>query len=435
LDETCRTDVRVLLGATGEMFFSEVYGQLYECMLSVPCPDYITVTNEIEKRGLSDVITASEVARLLNTVPTAIHAIHYATIVQNIYFLRRLATLGPDIQKLVYAPAEEVRDVFERVRSLVETLQPPTREQNVLTWPESFVWYLDVINRRAADHDANVQHVTLPWNAFDGVGRLDPGITVLVAAASGAGKTSFAECCAESWARQGFNTLFFHLELSHEVMLDRRCSRHSGIPKNKLVADPDLGEVARKLEQLRGWPGHITFIHCPGWTAGQIAQCARQLALKHKVDAVIVDYIGKIAFDRANPFHLNSAQLRGQQFEALKNCAEQLGVPAMILSQFNREARTLLWRKSDALRDSGEYQEKANIVITLDRTILDHDVFEGTGKENHLVAHAGEYDPTAKVVIEKNTTGPPYASKLEFIGKRFAWYDVTSLEEPGEEGN
>jgi replicative DNA helicase len=433
LDSACRGDVQTILGNTGRMFFGEVHGKLYECLLAVSCPDYITVVDELRVRGLSEVIKASEVAKLLNVVPTAVHAAHYARIVSETYYLRQMYALGPDIQKLIFEPADGARAVFERVRGLVEAIQPPTGEQNVLTWKDSFEWYLNVILKRVADHDAGIEHLTLPWDAFKGVGPLDPGTTIIVAASSGAGKTAFAECCAEDWARKGFNTLFFHLELSHQTMLDRRCTRHTGISKTKLVTDPDLGDIARQLERLRGWPGKITFIYCPAWTAGQIAQCARQLAQQERVDAIVVDYIGMVAFDTVNPFHLNSAQQRGQQLATLKDCGSQLGAPVMVLSQFNREVRTLKWRKSDALRDSGEYQERSNVVITLDRPVLENDLFESVAGQKRLVAHAGEYDPVAKVVIEKNTTGAPYATRMEFVGKRISWYDATDLEPPEEE--
>jgi len=390
------------------MFFGEQHRAIFEAIQAVDVPDVITVSAELKQRGTLEVAGGmSYLTLLLNTVPTSIHARHYAQIVQRTHILRQFVELPTQILDLVYSEASDVDHVWSKIRQAVDAVQPRIRDDAVLEWPESVSNYLDIQVERQIEAEqratGEVAEINFPWRALSQTGRikrLRPGALAAVCAHAGAGKTAFAECCAEHWARQGLKSLFFHFELSHEVMLDRRAARHTGLSMDDLDNGVHISKLGEFSDRLADWAGDITYVHCPGWTAGKLAAFAEKRAARTKVDVIVIDYFQKIAYDRSNRFSLNSAQARGQMAEQCKNLAEVLGVPILLLSQLNNDGR---------IRDTGEVEEKANLVIEIDRT---------------RNADTGEYDTAAKFTAMKNTMGRTFVAKLGFKGQRYQWADV-----------
>ena len=91
---------------------------------------------------------------------------------------------------------------------------------------------------------------TWPWSSWNEL--LDPaesGSLSVIAGPDGVGKTAYAECIAEHWARQGHHVAFVHFELSKIIMLDRRACRHTSIARRTLKYANELTPVElRTLE-------------------------------------------------------------------------------------------------------------------------------------------------------------------------------------------
>jgi len=405
IDPTARTEIADLLPC-GKPFMRDAHGMIFDAICAVPTVDLVTVSSELQRRGqLDEVGGASYLTRLILETPTSVHARHYATIVERHWQLRRLLELPSQITDTIYSEATDVEQVWSRIRGLVDALQPETKSKSVLEWRESLTWYLEVQLNRVEEQDARkagtLKDVDFPWQCLSAPGRikrLRPGTMVVVAAESGRGKTAFAECCAEHWARAGFHVVFVHLELSHEVMLDRRARRHTGLSAQQIDAGAELGDLNDSTARLWDWPGTITYVHAPGWTAGRICATVEARAGRRPVDVVIVDYFQKIAYDRDNRFKWTSAQARGQQAEICKTMAERLGVPLLMLSQFNREG---------TIRDTGELEEKANVSIRIER------------KMN---------EPVADVKVEKNTFGHCFNTEMYLNGAKYLWCDLSEQE-------
>jgi len=390
------------------MFFREQHRMIFEAIQAVDVPDVITVSAELKRRGtLQDAGGMSYLTLLLNNVPTSIHAKHYAQIVQRTYILRQFVELPAQIMGLIYSEAADVDHVWCKIKQAVDAVQPRIQDDAVLEWEESLSCYLDIQVERQAETErraaGEVMEIDFPWRALSQAGRikrLRPGVLAVISAHTGAGKTAFAECCTEHWARRGLKSLFFHFELSHEVMLDRRAARHTDLSMDDLDNGVHIGRLGAFSDHLAKWAGNITYIHCPGWTASRLAAFAEKRAARTKVDVIVIDYFQKIAYDHSNRFSLNSAQARGQMVEQCKNLAEVLGVPILLLSQLNRDGR---------IRDTGELEEKANLVIEIDRA---------------RDAETGEYAKVAKFTAMKNTLGRTFVAQMGFKGQRYQWADL-----------
>jgi replicative DNA helicase len=264
----------------------------------------------------------------------------------------------------------------------------------------------------------------MPWRGMERFNvRLRPGTMAILAAGSSVGKTTFLECCAEFWARQGYQVAFFHLELSHQLMLDRRAARLTGIPMHQIEDGILDARINDALATLYKYPGGINYVHCPGWSASRIATYARQLRNKGRCDVAIVDYLQKmhLAFKPG----INKADALGDAVETLKTAAELLEIPMLLASQFNRAAQFSDRKTGDYIRGSGEPHEKGNVVITLDRDILNEDMHDGAGR---VVAESGSRSPVLKVRVDKNTSGPIGDTELIMNAARLLVLDAAREE-------
>jgi replicative DNA helicase len=394
-----------------EAFFDEQHREIYDAILTVDSPDTVTVAAELRKRGKLDVCGGEKyLTKLVMAVPSAIYVRHYAEVVERTYQLRRFMQLPSAITDMVYQEAADVAEVWNKIRCAVDAVQPEAEDQSVLEWSTSLnKALLEQDNRQEDRKRPEYKKLKFQWQALSMIDRLYGGMLTIVAAESSAGKTAFAEGAAEYWAERGFNVVFVHLELSHQIMLDRRSARQSGILISNLADGACDQRLVDATNRMAEWPGRITYIHAPGWTASRIAAVIETRAARVPVDILIVDYLTKIAYE-PNRLSMNTAQSRGQQVERLKTMAERLDIPVLLLSQLNRDNGASGKRKAGRLRDSGEIEEKANVVITIDRN---RDIDDVT-----LL-------PVATVAIEKNTTGDLGTSLMYFRGERFMWTDIT----------
>jgi replicative DNA helicase len=290
-------------------FHDEGHQLIYRCMCELlhegTQSDYIIVSRKIgrdnwPKLGANGIRGQAYLNQLIEQTPTSLGATRYAKIVSRLSMLRRLMGASGDIAKLAYsANGDRLDDVFTRARSLVDRIAPMASDEAVLLWLDSLDAFFGTQTDRqmeqvAIEEGKATARVDFPFRAISQyINYVRPGMLVAVAAESGVGKTAFLETLAEYWAsRQGLNVIFFHLELSHQVMLDRRMARQSGISMKEIedgaITDA-MGEATRRMQR---WPGGIHYVHCPGWTAQRITNQARMLKDKGLCDVIIVDYLG-----------------------------------------------------------------------------------------------------------------------------------------------
>ena len=150
-----------------------------------------------------------------------------------------------------------------------------------------------------------------------------------------------------------------------------------------------------------------------------MAREARKLRDRGECDAAIVDYLQKLRW-RSLP-GMNSAQARGQDIEVLKNLAELLGIPVILPAQLNVAGKQAAIKTGSYVRDTGELEDKGNLVITLDRPLLKTDTDLGK---------AGTRSPIADCRVDKNTFGPTGPFRLVFVGARFMFAELGEVADP-----
>jgi len=243
-----------------------------------------------------------------------------------------------------------------------------------------------------------------PWADVNKmIGSLRAGHMFTLAGYPGHGKTTCFAQIAEHNAAKGARVAFFHAEHQHSWMLFRRAMRLTGAHVHELERGQHLAEALEAEEIVNTWPGGITYIHCPGWGAEQVAQTMADLHDAGQCDLAVVDYLQKLRLE-GNGW--NKADLLGNAVEAIKTAGERLRIPVLLGSQLNRAGHSASRPGLEHLRGSGEIEEKSNYCLFIYR--------DKVGER--------ELSATAEVYAEK-----PYSpgAELFFNSTRLSFYGTT----------
>lgn len=286
--------------------------------------------------------------------------------------------------------------------------------------PESIDYYVSVLADREvfwSQAKEDQKRLLFPWPSWNKM--IDPlpgGMLMTLAGADGAGKTLYAECITENYANMGFKVAYFHFELSHAVMLDRRTARWSNMTISELKGPMDHGQKERvrsALRMLSEIDGNIYYQHCPGASMENVVRTIKKLVAEHGVQAVVIDYLEKAqaSATQLKAFGQNQFQREADNVEQLKSTAERLGVPIIMVSQLNKEGKRTASNELDRtfIRGAGEKSEKANVVV----------VFKRRSDE------AGEMSDIVDVKVDKNTLGPMGSIAQRLVPQYFRVEDVT----------
>lgn len=415
-----------------DQFYIERNKWLFQAMIDLSRAgssiDNVTLAEILEKQDrLQEVGGRSYLASLYNTVPSPIYAEHYGRIIERKAKQRSIIAAAQRIDSIGRYTDDETETAV-MVQEVARTIQEAVSDDA----GKSLIWWDDALGQwLATQYEREKQQgkprVDLPWSSLRWVRPLRAGTLAVVGAQSGVGKTSFLECCAEHWAQSGFRVAFFHFELSHQTMLDRMIARHSGESMETIEAGTVTEAMHHAWERIDKWSGEIQYIHCASWAMERVVSVARSLIRRDKADIIVVDYLQKAAWQQKIK-SMNTAQMRGADVETLKSMAEQERVPVMLASQMNREAAHQARKTRHTIRDTGEADDKANLVITLNRNILDDDVVKGD-----RTYKSGEYSPMVTVRVDKQTLGRTGELSLWMDAERFS-FRCLALRDSMEEG-
>lgn len=299
----------------------------------------------------------------------------------------------------------------------IKCLQPKSEAGMLTTWQESFELYDREMQHRIEVSKLPESQRKLfrwPWTTWNNL--IDPaegGMLAVLAGPDGAGKTSYAECIAENWARNSHRVVFVHFELSKIVMFDRRAARHTAIARRRLklageLTKADMQKLQDAKERLLDWPGEITYLHTPGKSIELVLRELNQTCTNDMCDVVVLDYLEKAASSpsQIREYGSNVFAREAADVELLKSWSESNNIPMLVLSQFNKTGKHSGFGGLDRtmIRGAGEKTEKANIVILLQP---DPD-------------HSGMIN----VKVDKNTLGSTGTFQQYFDGPAFSVADV-----------
>ena len=411
IDPGAATQLAMLLDDTD--YFSESNRSIHESIVALVKAgvdvDMLTLGDELQRRGnLEKVGGHAFLASLISSTPTAIYADHYAAIVKRQSWLRRaIAAFGNVIQT---AYTEQDPDlVFALAQEQLRSLQPQRDAGITMTWEDSFSETDRMLEQLG--QGSNLRY-RWPWQTWNNViDPAEPGLVVEIAGGTGVGKTIFAECLADFWAKNDVRVGILHFELNKYVMLQRRLVRWTSLPLRIIKEQNKTTDSWKLIEQAQTrqvqWSGRIDYGHTAGFHIDQTVLEMERMRNVYGTEIFILDHAKKLhqqASPRQMKLRLSKTEREADNIEQFKSACETLEVRGVILNHFNKSGKESggLATMND-IAGAGEQADLVNVIILLNRgtaTTTETDPFTG-----EIVAKPGERSHAVTVKIDKNTMG------------------------------
>ncbi len=383
--------------------------------------DLVILRNELQRRGLLEQVGGAEyLIACAESVPTALHAEHYAKIVRDKGMLRDLIGCVGEIADDAYTDADSATEVFDRAEQKLFSIT----ERRVAGQSVPLSDLIMELDRQI--NEAEGETVSGLPTGFSELDELTTGFQagdmIVVAGRPSMGKTALGLNMAEYAAiDEQRPVVFFSMEMSRQQVAQRLLCSRAKIDSHKfrkrMLSEVERRELADICMELQAAPLFID--DTPGMSPMELRAKARRLKMQHDIQAVYVDYLQLM--------HAPGFESRQQEISAisrsLKALGRELNIPIVALAQLNRqtEGRTGNQPRMSDLRESGAIEQDADAV---------------------LLIHREEYykrdDPTlkgrAELIVAKQRNGPTGVVNLAFDAHSTRFNNFSPLPEPGYAG-
>ncbi|MDP2643772.1 MAG: replicative DNA helicase [Desulfobacterales bacterium] len=367
--------------------------------------DLITLTNILrEKDRLEKIGGATYLARLLDTVPLAVNANHYAKIIHDKANLRRLIAKANAIAKKCFEDQGNVDEVIDFAESAIFEIAENKKSKSFYTLSEVIEKNILFLEERQADRSL-VSGIPSGFKLIDNLtSGFQKSDLVIIAARPGMGKTAFALNIARN-AAMGSNVpvAVFSLEMSKEQLSMRLLCAEASVDSARLRGGffsredwVKLTDAASTLSEIPIFIDDAADISAMG-----IRAKSRRLKMDKGLGMVIIDYLqlmkGSYLSERRD---LEISEIS----RSLKALAKELDIPVLALSQLNRKLEDRADKRPQLsdLRESGALEQDADVVAFIYRD---------------EVYNKDENNPEkgkAEIIIAKQRNGPTGKVPLVF---------------------
>ena len=393
-----------------EDFYATAHQKIYSCVLELTSQgkpaDLVTLVNLLRNKSqLESIGGAGYLSKIIDTVPLAVNAGHYAGIIRRKSALRSLIRKGNEIINRCLKCGDEVEEVVDFAEAAImeiSTTRAGTKCRRIADLMEETIWRLE-------EKQKNRSIVTGVPSGFKDLDSLTAGFQngdlIILAARPSMGKTALALNIARYAAvEMGIPVAVFSLEMSEEQLAERLLSAEARVDASRLRSGFISRDYWIKLnnaaEILASAP--IFIDDSTNVSAWDIRARSRRLKKQERVGLVVIDYLQLIKSRQ-------SAERRDLEISeisrSLKGMAKELKIPVIALSQLNR----MLEKRGDKrpilsdLRESGALEQDADLVVFIYRDEIYN--------QESLMSNAS----TAEITLAKQRNGPIGNLKLTFI--------------------
>jgi replicative DNA helicase len=221
------------------------------------------------------------------------------------------------------------------------------------------------------------------------------GQLIIVGGRPAMGKTAFLMGAVVSWIQAGQPGVVFSLEMGGGELYQRLLANRSELQVD--AWDQDWDRVLNAADEIDGWRIHIA--DAAGLTLEAIrAECERRHA-EGSLKWILVDYLTLMGTDpNIRDHHLKV----GANATGLKAIAKEFDIPVLLACQLNRD----LEKRKDKrpvpadLRDAGQIEQDADVIICLYREVVYDPTYDGF--EAEIIVGKQRGGPTGNVLATWN---------------------------------
>ena len=340
LDDSTLLDVLEILHP--EDFYrtahQKIFATIAELFAKAEPVDLVTMTNALrDKNQLEEIGGAAYLARLVDTIPSAVNVQHYARIVRDKSSLRQLIVKANDIVQQCYADAGDLDQVLDFAEGAVFEISENKHKAAFHPISKIIESNIDALEERQGNR-ALVTGVPTGYTELDyKTAGLQNSDLIILAARPSMGKTALALNMARNAAITGnIPVAVFSLEMSKEQLSMRMLCAEARVDSSRIRSgflNPDdwtrITEAAGVLSEAP-----LFIDDSPDISATSIRTKSRRLKMDKDLGLIIIDYLqlmkGRTNTERRD---LEISEIS----RSLKLLAKELNVPVIALSQLNRK--------------------------------------------------------------------------------------------------
>lgn len=350
-------------------FYREAHQILYIAIQSLrgrgEPVDVITLSAQLRLMGHMETVGGiSALTTLIERVPTAANAEHYAYIVRDKALSRRLIRVGAEIIADAYSDQTPIQDLMT---TAVDRLEKATNLMGSIEVDDG----LDNVVDRALDRIERIQdgdekyYISSGYSNFDAAfGGWERGKLYVVRGKAKRGKTLLVHNSAlQMAANQKTKVGYCFIDRDKEEMINRTFSLALQCPMLKLLSHdmtlrpPHLRECAEALKQL---PFRLVGIDDVSRDPRQVFGWIRRAVAKYELEAVFLDSFSVLDFMPTRDKNLERivAELANQ----LSKLAAKLNIPIIAVSEIANDTEN-----GPRSKYSGRIDYAAYAVLDVDR--------------------------------------------------------------------
>ncbi|MBU6308818.1 MAG: replicative DNA helicase [Planctomycetes bacterium] len=393
----------IALVVRAEDFSDESHQLLYRHLLDLHDSgkriDATIVVERLKTQGDFERIGgAAALADVVQAVPHAAHATHYAAIVRDKALLRSMIDAGTDILRDAYDASDEPRQLLARAEEKIFSILE--RRSSAEAKPIQSVLEEVMVRMDARmKHEHTIGGVETGFTDLDQLcGGLHNSELVILAARPSMGKTAFAMNIAEHAAiNLKQPVLFVSLEMAALELADRLLCSAAQVNGHRLrngtISQEDRRRLVQKSSEIGAAPLFID--DTPSRTLTEIAAVARRLKRKQGLSMIVIDYLQLIEPD--NPRDPRQEQV-ARIARRLKGMSRELDIPVLCLAQLNRQAEVSRDNRPrlNHLRESGAIEQDADVVMFVHR----EEYYQTNDEDRERVRGQAE------IIVAKQRNGP-----------------------------
>ena len=421
IDNQTLLDIMDILGP--EDFYRSAHQKIFSAITELFSKnepvDLVTLSNLLRERGeLEATGGATYLASIVDTVPLAVNAQHYAKIIHDKACLRRLIEKANAISKQCFENPGDVSEVIDFAENAIFEISQNKIRPAFFHLSKIIEDNIDTLEERQGNKSL-VTGVPTGFNDLDGLtSGFQKSDLIILAGRPSMGKTAFALNIARNVAVEAnIPVAIFSLEMAKEQLSMRMLCTEAKIDSSRLRSGFFGKKDWVKLTDAAGILAEapIFIDDSPDISVVEIRAKARRLKIDKDIGLIIIDYL-QLMKTRA------SAERRDLEISeisrSLKILAKELSLPVIALSQLNRkleerqDKRPLL---SD-LRESGALEQDADVVAFIYRDEV-YNKDENNPKKG-----------TAEILLKKQRNGPIGDVQIKFFGAYTRFENLSTRE-------
>lgn len=401
----------------GDCFYREDHQRIFDAIIHLyeehHAVDMLLLQEELKSNGAQ--VDIDYLASLVEAVPSAAHVEHYAQIVRQKAYLRRLINTCNETLRESYDPTSDADLVLDRAEARVFDVTRRRSGGEPRLLGDVLKTVFDQIDSQERGRLTGLG--TLYRDLDDLTSGLHKSELIVVAGRPSIGKTTFALNIARNIAiEQNIPVGIFSMEMAADQIARNVLCAHARVSLQKMrrgfLSKEEINKLILAADKLSQAPFYIDDV--PSLSSLELRAKARRLKAQYDIQLLVVDYLQLMQARRGREPE-NRQQEISQISRDLKALARELEVPLIAVSQLSRavESREGNKPRLSDLRESGSIEQDADLVVFLYR----EDYYNPERRKGEV--------SVADVIVAKQRNGPTDNIQLAFLADHLRFENLT----------